>query len=105
MTEIYERLQDARRKAGYDTAKDAADAFGWNEVTYRSHEAGDRGVRQSVAEKYAKALRVSVVWLITGQGSPDKGTAEIVDIWSRIPDADQPTARRLLESLAKNIEG
>lgn len=62
------RLQEAREAAGYDDPTSAAKAFGWPEVTYRAHEAGGRGLRPLVAEKYAAAFRVSAGWLLTGEG-------------------------------------
>jgi len=67
MNEPFERLQRARAKAGYSQATDAARAFGWNENTYRSHENGERGLKPAVAEKYARAFRVSAAWLLTGE--------------------------------------
>src|ERR671929_183506 len=48
----YERLQSARRQAGYKSAADAARAFGWNVVTYRAHENGTRGLKRDAAERY-----------------------------------------------------
>lgn len=63
-----QRLQIARERAGYASATDAARAFGWNENTYRSHENGARGLKGSIAERYAKAFRVSAAWLLTGEG-------------------------------------
>ena len=98
--EIHDRLRRARNDAGYVTAKDAADAFGWNEVTYRSHEAGDRGIRKSVAERYARAFRVSFEWLYLGRGTASRESAEIIDIWDRIPARSRNEAKRMLSSLA-----
>lgn len=63
-----QRLQEARKRAKFDTPTDAARAFGWNEVTYRAHENGERGIRRVPAEKYAKAFRVPVEWLLFGKG-------------------------------------
>lgn len=60
------RLQIARSKAGYQTASEAARAFGWNENTYRSHENGERGLKRPVAERYAKAFKVSPAYLLLG---------------------------------------
>lgn len=97
--EIHDRLKQARTDAGYETAQDAAQAFGWNPVTYRSHEAGDRGIKKAVAEKYARALRVSFDWLFLNRGTSSAESAEIVDIWSRIPDARRDAARVMLKSL------
>lgn len=99
--EIHDRLRRARNDAGYLTAKDAADAFGWNEVTYRSHEAGDRGIKKIVAERYAKAFKVSFEWLFLGRGTADRESAEIIDIWDRIPVNSRDEAKRMLGSLAR----
>lgn len=69
MTEPFERLQIVRAQAGYANATDAARAFGWNENTYRSHENGERGLKPAVANRYAKAFRVSSAYLLTGESS------------------------------------
>lgn len=61
------RLQQAREKRGFKTAKDAAKFFGWNYETYAQHESGLRGISR-VAGRYAKAFRVSEGWLLTGEG-------------------------------------
>lgn len=68
MSEPYERLQEARRKAGFKEAVEAARAYGWTQATYTSHENGIRGLRPDVAERYAKAFRVSPEWLLYGRG-------------------------------------
>ena len=67
-TDEAKRLIQARRERGFEDAKTAADFFGWNYTTYSQHERGERGLRKAVAEKYAKAFRVSVAWLTTGEG-------------------------------------
>ena len=67
MTDPCDRLQQARRAAGYPDASAAARAFGWNENTYRSHENGERGIVRAAA-RYARAFRVSEGWLLTGEG-------------------------------------
>lgn len=97
--EIHDRLRQARIDAGYEHAQDAAEAFGWSPVTYRSHEAGERGIRKPVAEKYARALRVSFDWLYLGRNAPSPDSAEIIDIWSRIPLNSRDAARTMLKSL------
>src|SRR5262245_15858893 len=70
MTTLSERLQKARRSAGYRTATDAARAFGWNENTYRSAENGSRPPSKTNIITYAKAYGVTVDWLMTGRGTP-----------------------------------
>jgi len=67
VAETHERLQEARKKAGFETASDAARAFGWNEITYRAHENATRGLRRPMAERYAKAFRIKAEWLIFGK--------------------------------------
>lgn len=67
MSEPFERLRQARAKAGYRGPTDAAEAFGWNDVTYTSHENGARGIRPAIAERYAKAFRVLPEWILYGK--------------------------------------
>jgi len=58
-----ERLKELREKR-YETAKEAADAFGWNEVTYRSHESGGRNIPLHTARKYAAAYGSSASYIL-----------------------------------------
>lgn len=60
------RLRAAREQAGYATAKDASDHFGWNYPTYRSHEAGGKGSRgfSEYAQVYADAFGTTAAWLL-----------------------------------------
>lgn len=67
MTEPFERLQEARRRAGFAEATEAARAYGWNSTTYLAHENGTRGLRPAVADRYAKAYRVKAEWLLYGR--------------------------------------
>ncbi len=65
------RLRWARERAGFESARGAARAKEWPENTYRSHEDGSRlgkGLKLDVAEKYARAFRVNLSWLLTGKG-------------------------------------
>lgn len=61
------RLQEAREKRGFKSARDAATFFGWNYDTYVQHENGTRGITR-MAERYASAFHVSKAWLLTGEG-------------------------------------
>lgn len=74
MTTISERLKQARERANYETAADAARAFGWNVNTYRSHESGVRGVPRDAIVKYATAFNVQSNWLLTGKS--DRGAIQ-----------------------------
>lgn len=97
-----DRLQDARKAAGYSSARKAALAFGWAYTTYAGHENGSRGFDDD-ARNYAQAFNVSLEWLITGRGAmkATAASAEIVDIWDRIPEQERDTAKRMLEGLAR----
>ncbi len=78
MSEPCERLKEARRRAGLAGPAAAAKKFGWNPNTYKAHESGERGLRQMVAERYARGFRVSPAWLLglTNEGGPASGVAE-----------------------------
>jgi phage repressor protein C with HTH and peptisase S24 domain len=67
------RLRWAREAAGFESSRAAARQFEWNENTYKSHEQGIRqaeGLKQRHAEKYARAFKVNLAWLLTGRGDP-----------------------------------
>lgn len=91
MEEPFERLQKARAKAGYVSATDAARAFGWNEITYRAHENGGRGLKPKVAEQYAKAFKVSAAWLLTGEGSDSTSRPAAGSTVEELPAGDSFT--------------
>lgn len=59
-----ERLKEAREKAGFDSAADAARAFNWTESAYRHHENGTRAFGLDAAAKYGRAFRVKPGWLL-----------------------------------------
>lgn len=80
MLEPHERLRIARQKAGYESAAEAARAFGWTVVSYTAHENGSRGLRPLLAQRYGLAFRVSDAWLLTGRGdmTPSTRTVRVV---------------------------
>jgi phage repressor protein C with HTH and peptisase S24 domain len=73
MSEGFERLREARLKAGYATATEAAKAMGVPSTAYANHENGWRGIDRA-APRYARFFRVSLEWLLTGNG-PMRATA------------------------------
>lgn len=79
--EPHERLEEAREKAGFRSAREAAQQFGWGYSTYASHENGSRGLRLDAARKYARAFRVTPGWLLTGSSNE----AEVLSAVSSIP--------------------
>lgn len=75
MESTAERLAYAREKAGFETAKDAAEAMGINYSTYLSHESGGRGIKRSSLDLYAKRFKVTVEWLLLGNGKAERPAA------------------------------
>lgn len=72
MTEMHERLAQARTEAGFQTKRAAAEAFGISEITYAQHENGTRGFKRDAAEQYARKFHVSLEWLLTGKGPKER---------------------------------
>lgn len=66
-----ERLKAAREKAGFRSASEAADKFGWGAAGYRHHENGTRNFGLDVAKKYGRAFRVKPGWLLGMDGVDD----------------------------------
>lgn len=65
-----DRLRELRIRKGYESAADAARAFGWSENTYKSHEGGIRGIRTDAARKYAQAFGSTPAYILgLGHGS------------------------------------
>lgn len=110
MTDAAERLRIARLRAGYSTAKDAAEAMGQKVSTYLGHENGSRGYPAKKAALYARKFKVSEQWLLYGVG-PGPGTertderAEVVDIVHRLPPVRRAEALRILRVLAGDDAG
>lgn len=73
-----DRLKELREKR-YETAKAAADAFGWNEVTYRSHESGMRNIPLPAARKYASAFGSTPGYILGVQGGTDSSPVNPVN--------------------------
>lgn len=70
-----ERLRQARKAAGFETAADAARAIGEHPQNVRDNEADRRGITPEKAELYARAFRVSAAWLLFG--AEDHATASV----------------------------
>jgi hypothetical protein len=62
------RLKEARIKAGFTSARSAAERFAWKGSTYAAHENGQNNFDAEVAITYGKAFKVSPAWLLTGIG-------------------------------------
>lgn len=59
-----DRLRDARQRAGFSSAAEAAQRFGWAEPAYRHHENGTRNFGLDAAKRYGRAFRVKPGWLL-----------------------------------------
>jgi transcriptional regulator with XRE-family HTH domain len=99
------RLRIARLRAGYETAKEAAEALGIPVSTYLGHENGSRGITAKQAEIYARKYKVREQWLLygvgAGPGSEQTGdTAEIISIIEHLPPLRRAEALRILRVLA-----
>lgn len=95
-----ERLKWARERAGLDNATAAAHKFGWNENTYRSHENGTRGFKKKTADKYARAFKVPVAWLLVGEGALTPPIdPELITLWANITPEQQKFVRQLLRQM------
>lgn len=92
------RLRMARGFAGIDDATTAAKRFGWGVSTYLSHENGSRGIRPGVAKIYAKAYKISVSWLLTGEG-PMTGPGIDAALMEIPPDLAQPLIRQVMQMI------
>jgi phage repressor protein C with HTH and peptisase S24 domain len=66
MSEKAERLRQARVKAGYRFASDAANALGVVASTYRAHENGQNDFELAEAELYGRKFNVDPFWLLIG---------------------------------------
>ena len=83
----------AARELQFSSMRSAANEFGWNENTYKSHELGIRrggSLSEAAARKYARAFHVNASWLLTGQGDPGHPSLRqlVVATVARPPPAD-----------------
>lgn len=86
LDEQAERLRQARQQRGFDSAKAAAERFGFNYNTYSQHERGVAGITRAAAT-YARAYKVSEAWLLTGEGDmEEERTVAIVGLAGAGPD-------------------
>lgn len=68
MSDIHQRLQEARERAGFASALAASKRVNVAYNLYAQHENGLRGYPVSKAEIYARAFGVQLNWLLTGKG-------------------------------------
>ena len=104
MNDPAERLKIARLRAGFDTAKEAAESLGFPVSTYIGHENGSRGYSAKRAFTYARKFKVPEQWLLYGTGKAPgtdntDTTAEIINIIERLPALRRAEALAILRVL------
>lgn len=77
MSAAGDRLKQARERAGYSSAKGAAEAMGVPVPTYIQHENGARGFPAARAERYARFFRVAPEWLLYGKSGTTAQPTEL----------------------------
>ncbi len=75
LKEVGQRLRAARKKAGFKTAKAAAESLGIPYPTYTQHENGTRGLQRE-ADVYVRRFKVTLDWLLGGKGPGPEISAE-----------------------------
>lgn len=78
MSEMHDRLLQARKNAGFGSARKAAIKYGWGVSTYAAHENGQNKFDPETALAYAKKFKTSAAWLLTGEGEEPPERAEAV---------------------------
>lgn len=68
METMGDRLRQAREKARFSSARQAAIRHGWTVSTYSAHENGQNDFDEDAAREYGRVFRVSAGWLLTGEG-------------------------------------
>ncbi|MCJ2098967.1 helix-turn-helix domain-containing protein [Methylobacterium sp. E-046] len=98
MSEPHERLRQARLRAGYKSAAEAARRLNVPYGTYSGHENGNRGFKREEYIRYARIFGVDTAWLLEGTGSliPSDPT-EIFCVWKlgnvgALPDGELDTS-------------
>jgi DNA-binding XRE family transcriptional regulator len=91
---LADRLKQARKLAGYESASDAARDLGVPVGSYGCHENGDRGFKRDRALKYARAFKVDPQWLLYGIGNP-RGP----DILDKIKALNEDNQRFVLKQI------
>lgn len=91
------RLKWARERAGYDSARAAAGAFGWNASTYSGHENGQREFPIATAKRYGQAFGVGWIFLKEGGPAPQSRQDEKPGAPASIPTRGEVAAGRWLD--------
>jgi phage repressor protein C with HTH and peptisase S24 domain len=104
--EASDRLREARRARGYESANAAAAAMNVNRFTYAQHESGLNGMRRDTLARYAGFFRVSIDWLLTGRGTMRSGARPVVPVHGTVGAGDRimPVEDSAGDALPDSIE-
>ena len=100
MTGMNDRLRLARKKAGFDSASQAAKRFGWAVSTYIAHENGQNLYDADAAEIYAKAFNVGAEWLLLGI---DRGNDPLASARDELASFPPEVSKQIIEDLNRTI--
>lgn len=90
-SDLSRRLKEAREKAGYKSATDAARKMGINVVTYTAHENGGREYDRDAAVFYAQNFGVTPGWLMFGDDTNGRRSEQKHSLDSRSVNARNRT--------------
>lgn len=94
-------MKQWRKFRGF-TQQDVADALGFSNKGYVSQlESGQRRYNQDHLDGMAKLFECTPADILSVNPYEPKPSAEIVNIWSRIPERSRDEAQRMLKSLAQ----
>lgn len=91
-----ERLREARIRAGYKTARAAAERVAVPYPTYAGHENGNRAYEPDDAARYGRAFNARPEWLLFG----DLGPEPIVQTQD-----PQPPLAPVVKAIADSLDG
>lgn len=98
--ELHERLTLARKRAGFETAVEAAQALGIKYGTYAGHENGSSGFRADKGELYARRFKVRFEWLMRENGPmTDEDAATFDEFLELLKNASEDARQAALTTL------
>lgn len=97
------------------TAKQAAQALGLKEGTYRAYERApgsskNIGLNHQDAIRFARKFKVSWQWLIAGEGTPfddelPEAQERVLRVMSSLPESKQRALAEMIETLTLGVTG
>ena len=98
------RLKEARKAAGFRSARSAAESLGVKYSTYAGHENARRGLNDAMAVKYATQFGVSLDWLLMGEGNgpaqPLEDAAHLLRLYASFTQEQKAAFLALAKSIA-----